>query len=198
MAALANQILSEMAPLPEGQPVSAKEFLHLGSRAAIDQALSRLMRAGSLLRVARGLYVLSKASRFGASAPSPAKLVGALSMRTGAMIFPHGAAAANSLGLTSQVPSGAVYVTSGANQRLTLGRQIVELKHAPAWQFALGGRPAGEAIRALAWLGPQHAGEAISALKRRLPRAERKALAEVRAKLPTWLATEVSALVENV
>jgi hypothetical protein len=198
MTAHAEEILAEMATLPEGQPASAKEFLHLGTRPAIDQALSRLSAAGKLMRVARGLYVLPKSSRFGASAPSPAKVVGALASRTGAMIFPHGAAAANSLGLTAQVPSGAVYVTSGASQRLTLGRQIVELKHAPAWQFALGGRPAGEAIRALAWLGPKHAGEAISLLKRRLPREERKALTEARAKLPTWLATEVSALVENV
>jgi hypothetical protein len=65
------------------------------------------------------------------------------------MIFLHGAAATNSLGLTAQELSCAVCVTSGADQRSTLGRQIVELKHALAWQFALGGRPAGEAIRAL-------------------------------------------------
>lgn len=197
MTAYAEQILTEMAALPEGQPVSAKEFLHLGSRAGIDQALSRLAGTKKLLRVARGLYVLPKRSRFGASAPSPAKVVGALAMRTGELIFPHGAAAANSLGLTAQVPSRSVFITNGAGKRLMLGKQVVELKHAPAWQFTLGGRPAGEAIRALAWLGPKHAGAAINLLRMRLPKEERRALTEARAKLPTWLAAEVSALVEN-
>ena len=117
MTAHAEQILAEMIALPEGQPVSAKEFLHLGSRAGIDQALSRLAGTNKLLRVARGLYVLPKHSRFGASAPSPAKLVSALAVRTGALIFPHGAVAANALGLTAQVPSGSVFITNGAGKR---------------------------------------------------------------------------------
>ena len=43
---------------PEGTPVLAKGLLHLGSRAAVDQALSRLVRRGVLLRVGRGVYVL--------------------------------------------------------------------------------------------------------------------------------------------
>ena len=41
--------------LPEGTPVAAKELLHLGSRAAVDQALSRLVRRGSLMRAGRGI-----------------------------------------------------------------------------------------------------------------------------------------------
>jgi hypothetical protein len=142
--------------------------------------------------------VLPRTTRFGLSAPSPAKVVSAWASRTGARIFPHGAAAANALGLTTQVPTGATYVTSGANQRFALGRQTVELRHVPAWQLVLGQGPAGDAIRALAWLGPKHAGEAVQALKRQLPREERNAITGVRGQLPTWLAAEVSALVEHV
>ena len=37
----------------EGVPVTAKGLLHLGSRAAVDQTLSRLARSGELLRLAR-------------------------------------------------------------------------------------------------------------------------------------------------
>jgi hypothetical protein len=198
MTAHAEQILREIATLPEGQTVSARELLHLGTRAAIDQALSRLAAAGKLMRVARGLYVLPKTSRFGASAPSPAKVVGAFALRTGEIILRHGAAAANALGLTDQISSGSVFITAGSARRLTLGKQSVDIQHAPAWQFALGDRPAGDALRALAWLGPKHARAAIGLLRERLPRLEQRALTEARGKLPTWLATEVSALVENV
>jgi hypothetical protein len=41
-------ILSQAQSLPEGGMFSPKEFLHLGSRGAIDQTLSRLAREGSV------------------------------------------------------------------------------------------------------------------------------------------------------
>lgn len=41
MQRLAEQILSHAERLPEGTPVAAKSLLHLGSRAGVEQALSR-------------------------------------------------------------------------------------------------------------------------------------------------------------
>jgi hypothetical protein len=41
---------------PQGAVFSSTDFLSLGSRAAVDQALCRLMKAGLIVRVARGLY----------------------------------------------------------------------------------------------------------------------------------------------
>ena len=52
---LPERIVSEIGAWPESVPVSAKRLLHLGTRAAVDQALSRLARRGQLLRVGRGL-----------------------------------------------------------------------------------------------------------------------------------------------
>jgi hypothetical protein len=49
MSQLAHSILSQAQSLPEGGLLAPKEFLHLGSRAAIDQTLSRLSRTGQLL-----------------------------------------------------------------------------------------------------------------------------------------------------
>ena len=65
MATLPESILRHAQSLPEGGVVSPKEFLHLASRAAVDQALSRLAKAGQLLRVGRGAYVAPVSSRFG-------------------------------------------------------------------------------------------------------------------------------------
>lgn len=44
------------ASKPRGAVFSSADFLSLGSRAAVDQALFRLMKAGVIVRVARGLY----------------------------------------------------------------------------------------------------------------------------------------------
>ena len=49
---------------------------------------------------------------------------------------PTGAAAANALGLTTQVPVRSVYLTSGRSRTMILGKQVIELQHAPRWQFA--------------------------------------------------------------
>ena len=197
MQTLAQQVLQHSAGLPEGTPLVAKELLHLGGRAAVDQVLSRLVQRGTLLRAGRGIYVLPVESRYGMRAPSAVKMVEGLANQRGDIIVSHGAAAANALGLTTQVPMRAVYLTSGPSRRLKLGTQMVEFRHAPIWQLIFPGRAAGEVVRALAWLGPEKAREAIEKLRTKLPASQLKEVASARPRLPTWLAQEVSALVTH-
>ena len=189
---LAEQILSCAAPLPEGTPLAAKGLLHLGNRAAIDQALSRLTREGKLMRSGRGLYVRLIESRFGTRAPSPEKVVTEEARVRGEIIAPHGAAAANRLGLTTQVPMGTVYLTSGRSRRLKLGAQSIELKHVPRWQLTNAHRPSGEVVRALAWAGRSEAPEALARIKRQLSAEVREELVASRTALPEWLAQAIS------
>lgn len=191
MQRLTEQIIAHAKGLPEGTPVAAKSLLHLGNRAAVDQALSRLTERGQLLRAGRGVYLLPVTNRFGTRAPSVELAVEALAVQRGEVIVSSGATAANSLGLTTQVPIRSVYLTSGRSRKMSLGKQIVELRHAPRWQLALAQRPAGEAIRALAWLGPEGAETALKTLKRRLPPAAFSELVAAAPQLPTWLARSV-------
>lgn len=191
MQRLTEQILVHAEGLPEGAPISAKGLLHLGNRAAVDQALSRLVERGRLIRAGRGVYLRPISSRFGTRSPSVEQAVEALASQRREVIVPSGAAAANTLGLTTQVPVRSVYLTSGRSRTMSLGKQIVELRHAPRWQLALANRPAGEAVRALAWLGPEKAEAALQALKRKLPSTTFQELVAVAPQLPTWLARSV-------
>ncbi len=197
MEILANTILNHLIQASEGVPVAAKELLHLGTRVAVDQTLSRLVRRGNLIRVGRGLYVRPIAGRFGSRPPEASRVIQALVEQRGESIVPHGAAAANELGLTTQVPVREIYLTSGPTRQLTLGKQVIELRHAPAWQLALPGRPAGRVIRALAWMGPEHAGNAIEAVRSQLTESELSAIVGLRRLLPTWMAQQVSKLASN-
>lgn len=191
MTRLTEQILAHAVGLPEGAPVSAKGLLHLGNRAAVDQALSRLTGRGQLIRAGRGVYLLPIASRFGARMPSVEQAVEAFATQKGETIVSNGAAAANALGLTTQVPVRSVYLTSGRSRKMHLGKQVVELRHAPRWQLALANRPAGEAVRALAWLGPERAEAALTTLKRKMPPGVFDELVAAAPQLPTWLAQSV-------
>lgn len=188
---LPESIVVHAKSLPEGGVLSPKEFLHLGSRAAVDQAFSRLTKEGKLLRIARGSYTTPVSSRFGTRAPAPEKVVESLAARSGETVAPHGAAAANALGLTQQVPIRQAYVTSGRTQQLRLGRSEVTIKHAPRWMLALGTGPAGAAVRALAWMGAPHARESLATLRRTLPEAEWRTLTANRAALPSWMARAI-------
>ena len=105
--------------------------------------------------------------------------------------MPNGAAAANALGLTTQVPVRSVYLTSGRSRTLMMGKQSVELRHAPKWQLSLVGKTAGQAVRALAWLGPEQAESALQTLKHSLPAPVFVELVDAARQYPTWLAAAV-------
>lgn len=191
MQRLTEQILAHAAGLPEGAPLAAKSLLHLGNRAGVDQTLSRLAERGQLIRVGRGVYLRPVVSRFGTRAPSVEQAIEALASQRGEVIVSNGAAAANALGLTTQVPVRSVYLTSGRSRTMTLGKQSVELCHAPRWQLALADRPSGQALRALAWLGPEKAEAALRTIKRQLPPTAFGELVAAAPQFPTWLAQSV-------
>jgi Family of unknown function (DUF6088) len=191
---LSTQILKATEELPEGAPIAAKALLHLGKRAAVDQALSRLAGRGKLLRASRGIYLRPIESRFGVRAPSVETVVEEAKARSGETIVSSGAAAANQLGLTTQVPVRQVYQTSGPSRELRLGKQIVQFKHAPRWQLVLANRRAGEVVRALAWAGPKTARQALQSISHKLTPAEVSELKSAAPFLPTWIAGPVGEL----
>lgn len=139
MKKLPELILERSRALPEGGVLAPKEFLGVGSRAAIDQAFSRLAKAGKLLRICRGTYVVPVKSRFGTRAPSAEKIVQALAEKNNETVTSTGARAANALGLTQQVPVREMFLTSGRPRTLKLGKTEIQVKHAPRWM--LGGPP---------------------------------------------------------
>lgn len=194
MNTTAESIKAFAASLPEGATVSAKELLHLGERAAVDQALSRLARRGELMRVRRGLFALPVKTRFGERPPSVEAVVEHIVQTTGETVSASGASAANMLGLSTQNPTRQVYWTSGRSRRLKLGAQSVELHHVPNWQLRAPQSRAGHALRAMAYYGRSEAKQVLHRLKSQLNEKERNELFALRAGTPTWLAKELSVL----
>jgi hypothetical protein len=192
MQTVAENILAQAKTLPEGALISAKEFLHLGTRAAVDQALKRLKESQELMPLFRGVYVRPVKTRFGTRAPSAEKVIEGIAAARAETVVPHGAAAANSLGLTTQVPTKLVYLTSGKSRRLTLGAQVVELKTAPQWMLLPSHPAAGQAVRALEWIGKHRASEALTTLKHRISKSTVEDLIALRPAFPGWLSKSIS------
>lgn len=197
MPSVSKRIAAHTRSLPEATPICAGALLHFGNRAAVDQALSRLARAGTLMRICQGVYMRPVETRFGPCAPDLDKALDALADLWNATIVPCGGAAAHVLGLTSQIPVRSVYLTSGPSRRLRFGNLDVELHHAPRWQLAAPRRRAGEIIRALAWLGPTEVRAGLQAVLPSLSPEDVSELAEARATMPHWMAEPVSQLIAN-
>ena len=194
MTRLTSRIVEHVSMLPEATPVCPAALLHLGSRAAVDQALSRLVHSEQLMRVCRGVYMRPVETRFGFRAPTVEKAIASLSALWGETIVPCGGAAANTLGLTLQIPVEPVYLTSGPSRRLSFYRLLVRLRHAPRWQLAAPNRRAGDLIRALAWLGRDEVEDGLTRAASSLSGNDLAELMAARATMPGWMATAVSAL----
>jgi hypothetical protein len=78
MAVLSEQILAAAALRHEGSLLAAKQFLALGQRDAVDQALRLLAARGKLVKITRGRYVLPVCSRFGTRPPAPELVIAQL------------------------------------------------------------------------------------------------------------------------
>jgi len=191
MSSIPSAIRERSQLLRNGGVLAPKEFLHLGSRAAVDQAFCRLVKAGHLVRVARGIYALPLSIKSRGRAPSAESVAKSIAAWKKQTIAPTGQCAANSLGLAPTKPEKRVLLTTGRSMKVVVGDQTVELQRAPYWMLSLGNSLAGDAVRTLAWIGRDRADGAAVALRKRLPRDEWSNLSSVRASLPSWMATAI-------
>ncbi len=191
MAGIADKIMKRVSVHDSGRWVcTPQDFLDLGSREAVDQALSRLVKAGRLRRAGQGLYDMPRISNV-LNRPVPVDLdaaLAALARRDGVRIMHDGLVAASQLGLTNAVPAKASYVTDGHSRTLKIDGRTVRFRHASPRVMRWSGRPAAPVVQALRWLGPRAASsrEIVSTLSRRLPDDVKLDLLHNSRDLPGW------------
>ena len=187
-------IRERIASHPSGEPFTPALFAGLGSRAAIDQALMRLAKAGSVERIAHGLYVVPKTGRFGIkSMPAPELVARTVADAEGATIEIHGAEAARRLGLSTQMPAQAVFHTTGSSHQIRLGQLSIRLQHVAPRKLVLAGRPAGQALSALWYLGRSHVTpDTFGQIAKKLSATEFQALRQAKASMPAWMVAALS------
>ena len=131
-----------------------QDFLDLGSRDAVDQALHRLTRNGDIRRITRGLYDKPGINRLTGKPthPDPRAVVDALARRDQARILVDGVTAANDLGLSDAVPARIVIHTDARLKSVTLQNLQIDFKTTAPSRLHWAGRPAMRVVQALHWL----------------------------------------------
>ena len=176
-----------------------RDFLDLGARDAVDKTLQRLMRAGNLRRVDRGLYDKPSLNSLTqkSSPPDPRHVIDAIARRDQIRVLVDGMTAANDLGLTNAVPAKVVVHTDARLKSISLGQMEIIFKPTAASKLYWAGRPAMRIVQALHWLrDTMGQGDEDEILIRRLNailhdpddgRALREDLSEGLPTLPTWM-----------
>ena len=107
------------------------DFLDLSGAENVANVLSRLVRAGKVERVLRGVYAKPKFSEFlgQSTAPAPDAVAHTIARANNWTIAPAGDAALNILGLDTQVPSTVEYVSNGPYKRYKYAGYTIEMRH---------------------------------------------------------------------
>ena len=119
----------------------------------VTKLLAIFEKEGLITRIAKGVYVKARKTRFGILYPSAYELVKEISKRDKAKVIPTGATAANRLGFSTQVPMNTIFLTTGSGRKLKLGNRTVTLKHGAPRNFAFRGKLMQELVQALRSMG---------------------------------------------
>lgn len=140
MQSIEDKIETSLRKSGRGVVFSPARFAHYGTESAVQKAIERLTLSGLIIRVSRGIYCFPKIDNdlgLGIIYPTFDEIASCLANRDRMFIAPAGAYAVNKLGLSTQVPMNAVFITNGESRTIEIrnGRNIV-LKHAAPKNFA--------------------------------------------------------------
>jgi len=179
-----NKALYRIRGSGEGWAFSPRDFLDLGNRRTVDSALHRLVRKGSIRRVVRGVYDYPRFSEFLNQQLSPDvdQVARAMARKFRWRIQPSGATALNLLGLSTQVPARAVYLSDGPDRVYEVGNSTLAFEHTALKEAGVTLKESGLIVQALRSLGPERiTPEVISKIRAWLPKPLRgKVLADTK------------------
>jgi len=182
-------VLNRIYGSRRGAVFTPNHFLDLGTRVAVDLALFRLTKKGTIRRLARGLYDYPQIHpTLGFLSPSADQIATALVHPAKSKTLASGAYAANLLGLSDQVPMKTVFLTTGTPRRVRMGRREIILKRTTPRQMMAAGRTSGIVMQALRHLGKEHiTQDRIDLLRRKLSAEDKVHIMKDLPLAPTWM-----------
>lgn len=108
---LSKEIRNRITSGGENKMYTISDFADLNNDSLVTRVLSRLEEEGMLVRLTQGLYLYPKQTRFGIVKPTPYEIAKAVAGKDHAKVIPSGAMALNELGLSTQIPTNAVFIT---------------------------------------------------------------------------------------
>jgi hypothetical protein len=169
----------------EGFILSAASLKDLGSPFVIMRTLIRLEKTEEIAEICRGRYVVLIQGSYGPYPPEVHTVLPFIEHETGHPILVPGICAANLLDLTTQIPMRQCYITAGPSMELHFGKHVVEIRHVDEWLVQMPNTAAGNAIRAVDFLGEHFAEDGLRKLRGKMSDADWSTMAMAPG-LPEW------------
>lgn len=126
MESIANQIEKRIESKERGVFIFSSDFVDIATPENVTKVLQRMMKAGKIIRVCQGVYYYPRIDTkygLGVIKPTTTEIALAIAKRDGVDIFPTGSYALHALGLSTQVPANAVFITNGSPRKINIGRK---------------------------------------------------------------------------
>ena len=171
----------------------------MGTQAAINKALSELAKKGIIVRLAPGIYCKPQKDEvfgLGMMYPGIDQIAQAIAARDKSEIVPTGIYAQNRLGLSTQIPMNAVYLTNGSARRIKIynGKGILFKRVSPK-HFKFKNKLALMLTLALKDIGQDNVtDEHKKTMKKIVNKESKQSLTQDYVLMPDWIRTLIESL----
>ncbi|WP_073398723.1 DUF6088 family protein [Bacteroides luti] len=153
---LTGKIMSRISESEPGSLFFISDFSEFNNDEVVGKILSQLEKLGKISRLSNGIYFKPIQSRFGVIYPDTETIVNAIAKRDQAQIMPTGSTAMNLLGLSTQVPMNAVYITTGSSRTINIGKRKITFRRSVPKNFAYKGKIMSLLVQALKSIGEEN------------------------------------------
>lgn len=154
MKSIESNILEKIRKTTRGVLIFPEDFSQLGSSEAVRVALHRLEKDNVIYRVTQGIYVRPKTSKYiGQVLPTTEEIALGIAKRDKIKIAPTGGYALHALGLSTQVPMKAVWLTDGSPREIKIGKRTIKFKKTTPKNLLAKGKISSLVIQALKEIG---------------------------------------------
>lgn len=199
MKSLESNVQQKIWRMRKGSIFFSEDFLSIGTQAAINKALSELAKKGIIIRLAPGIYCKPQKDDvfgFGVMYPGIDQIAQAIAARDKAEIVPTGIYAQNRLGLSTQIPMNAVYLTNGSARRIKIynGKGILFKRVSPK-HFKFKNKLALMLTLALKDIGEDNVSdEQKKTIKIIVNKESKQSLVQDYVLMPDWIRTLIESL----
>lgn len=183
------KVEKELRKAEKGRIIFAEDFAEFGKIESINRVLSRLRKKEVLIRLSFGIYLYPKKDKeLGVLYPSVEEIAEAIARRDKARIIATGVQALNKLGLSTQIPLKAVYLTDGSARVIKIGNRTITFKKTSPKNLIAKGEISSLVIQALKSIGKEKLTEELLVEIKRILEKETKENIFYDAKLaPAWI-----------
>lgn len=191
-----NKIETKILKSSRGELFFADDFKKFGTPENIRLTLFRLENEGLIERLAHGIYIKPKIDPLlGTIYPNIEDVAKEIAKRDKARIAPTGVMALYLLGLTTQVPLKAVYLTDGSQREIMIGNRTIKFKRTVPKSFAVKDEVLHLIIQAFKEKGQQEISEEfLRNIKPSVIKLEEKALQTQLGYAPVWIQKQINNL----